>query len=152
MRGLGSKTNDMNTLLSEPREATEAAPTPGRRNPSPRILVVDDANYIRQLMASFLTRFGYQVDTAEDGAAGWNALQANHYDLLLTDNNMPRLSGLDLIKRLRFARMNLPVILVSGAMSTDELDQNPALQLAATLPKPFSPDELLETVKAALCV
>ena len=111
MRGLGSKTNDMNTLLSEPREATEAAPTPGRRNPSPRILVVDDANYIRQLMASFLTRFGYQVDTAEDGVAGWKALQANHYDLLLTDNNMPRLSGIDLIKRLRFARMNLPVIL-----------------------------------------
>ncbi|MBI3417240.1 MAG: response regulator, partial [Verrucomicrobia bacterium] len=63
---------------------------------------------------------------------------------------MPKLSGIDLIKRLRFARMNLPIILVSGTISKVELDQKLSLQLAATLPKPFAPDELLETVRNVL--
>ena len=142
----------MNILLNEPTAPAAIATPSNRLNRAPRILVVDDVNYIRLLMATFLIRFGYQVDTAEDGLAGWEALQANEYDLLVTDNNMPNLSGIDLIKRLRFAHMCLPVILVSGAIPTNELDENPSLQLAATLPKPFHPNELLEKVRTALCV
>jgi two-component system sensor histidine kinase and response regulator WspE len=108
--------------------------------------VVDDDISIRELSAAVLMPSGYQVDTAEDGAAGWEALHGNNYDLLITDHNMPRVSGVELVKKLRSARMALPVVLTSGALPTEELSRNPSLQLAATLLKPFSPDELLGTV------
>jgi DNA-binding response OmpR family regulator len=115
-------------------------------NPLHRILVVDDDIGIRQLSARLLAQFGFQVDVAEDGAAGWEALCAKPYDLLITDHSMPKLSGVELVKRLRSARMALPVILASGLMPTGELNRHPGLNLAATLPKPFTGDELLGTV------
>src|SRR4029077_7795663 len=73
---------------------------------------------------------------------------ANHYDLLVTDNNMPKVTGVELVKKLRSAYMTLPVIMVAGIIP-EELSRNPWL-LAATLAKPFAPDELLETVDKVL--
>ena len=109
--------------------------------------MVDDDGDLRRLSAEVLISSGYQVDAAEDGEAGWEALQARNYDLLITDNDMPNLSGLELVKKLHSARMALPVILASGTLPIwDE-----SLQLAAMLPKPFSIDELLGTVKEVLC-
>ena len=97
-----------------------------------------------------LLRSGYQVDAAEDGEAGWEALQARHYDLLITGNNRPNLCGVDLVKMLHSACMTWPVIMASGAIPTEELNRHPGLQLAATLLKPFTLDELLGTVKKVL--
>ena len=119
-------------------------------SPSNRILVVDDDRELRLLSAAVLVRSGYQVDTAEDGAAGWATLHANSYDLLITDNNMPKLSGVELVKKVRSARIALPVILASGALPTEELNRHPWLQLAATLVKPFYSGQLLETVNEVL--
>ena len=82
-----------------------------RAAPSNRILVVDDDIDLRLLSAEVLFHSGYQVDTAEDGETGWEALQARNYDLLITDNKMPKVSGVELVKKLRSARMALPVIL-----------------------------------------
>jgi DNA-binding response OmpR family regulator len=112
-------------------------------------LAEDDRN-IRQLSTQVLVRSGYHVDAAEDGAAAWEALQIKAFNLLITDNNMPKLTGVELVKKLRSARMALPVILATGRLPTEELAQNPSLQLAALLPKPFSVDELLETVRTVL--
>ena len=111
-----------------------------------RILVVDDEPCIRQLSTEVLIQSGYQVDAAEDGVVAWEALQHNRYDLLVTDNNMCRLSGIGLIKKLHAAHMALPVILMSGAMPTEELNRHPWLQLDATLLKPFTTGELLANV------
>ncbi len=97
-----------------------------------------------------LLRSGYRVDAAEDGEAGWEALQVHQYDLLITDNNMPNLCGIELVKMLHSACMTLPVIMASGAIPTEEMNRHPGLQLAATLLKPFTPDELLGTVKKVL--
>ena len=90
------------------------------------------------------------MDVAQDGAAAWKALHANNYDLLITDNNMSKVSDVELVKKLRSAAMTLPVILVSGELPTEKLDRNPSLQLAATLVKTFSSGQLLETVKEVL--
>src|SRR5947209_6247180 len=111
--------------------------TQGQANRSNRILLVDDDILIREPSAKALAASGYQVDTAEDGACGWKALHARSYDLLITDNSMPKVSGLELVKKLRSAHMTLPVVLASGAIPTEELKRNPWLQLAATLLKPF---------------
>jgi DNA-binding response OmpR family regulator len=112
--------------------------------------VVDDDTGIRQLGTEVLIRHGYQVDAVEDHTAGWKALQAHTYDLLITDLDMPRLSGLKLVKMLRDARMALPVILASGIMTPQELNRNPWFQLSGALLKPFSPDQLLQMVQAVL--
>lgn len=140
----------MITLLETPCGQTAAAPARNPANPAQRILVVEDDAGLRQLNSHVLARSGYQVDAAEDGIAGWAALRAQTFDLLITDHDLPRLSGLDLVKRVRLARMPLPIVLASGALPTEELAQHPWLQIAATLLKPFSPVQLLETVRTAL--
>jgi DNA-binding response OmpR family regulator len=140
----------MNTFLETPCDKAACAPIQGQTNPPNRILFVDDNIAVREASAKVLIRSGYQVDAAEDGEAGWKALHATSYDLLITDHNMPKLSGVELVKKLRSAQMKLPVVLASGVLPKEELDQNPWLQLAATLLKPFTIAELLETVRAAL--
>ena len=121
-----------------------------RKTKRPRILVVDDETGIQQLLSSVLRRSGYQVDTAEDGAAGWEALQATHYDLLITDNNMPKMSGVELVKMLRSAGMTLPALMVSATLPPEALNGDSSLQLAATLVKPFTMQELLGTIENIL--
>jgi len=125
-------------------------PTPSQKNLPVRILVVDDEISIRQLSSKVLTQSGYHVDAAEDGAAGWEALQASNYDLLITDNNMPKMSGVELVKMLRAARMPLPVVMVSASLPPKALNGDSSLQLAATLLKPFVIQELLETIESVL--
>jgi DNA-binding response OmpR family regulator len=140
----------MRTFLEPLCDKVARAPTQGQTNLPNRILFVDDSTAVREASAKVLICSGYHVDVAEDGEAGWKALHAARYDLLITDYNMPKLSGVELVKKLRSARMNLPVVLASGALPTEELKQNPWLQLAATLLKPFTIAELLRTVRAAL--
>jgi DNA-binding response OmpR family regulator len=133
-------------------QAGESACAPLQReaNLPQRILVVDDDISIRQLSTEVLIHSGYEVDAAADGAAAWEALQIKAFNLLITDHNMPRLTGVELVKKLRSARMALPVILATGRLPTEELAQNPSLQLAAMLPKPFTVEELLGTVTKVL--
>jgi two-component system OmpR family response regulator len=115
-----------------------------------RILLVDDDRDVRSLNAEVLVRAGYHVDTAENGVSGWKALQANRYDALITDNTMPGVTGLDLIKQLRSADMTLSVILASGTVPAEELNRCPWLEVSALLPKPYSIAELLRTVDQVL--
>jgi DNA-binding response OmpR family regulator len=63
---------------------------------------------------------------------------------------MPKLTGIELLKKLRSARMDQPVIMVTGRLPREELAQNPSLQLAATLWKPFAINALLDTVRNLL--
>jgi two-component system, OmpR family, alkaline phosphatase synthesis response regulator PhoP len=126
------------------------APSRGLANPPQRILVVDDDVCLRQLSLTVLIGSGYDVDAAEDGAAGWAALNVDTYDLLITDNHMPKLTGIDLLKKMRSARMALPVIMATGALPQEEFTRTPWLLPAATLLKPYTIAELLGTVKDVL--
>jgi len=117
---------------------------------SARILVVEDDIDVRHLNLEVLIGSGYQVDAAADGAAAWDALIADSYDLMITDNNMPKLTGVELLKKLRSARMELPVIMATGVLPTEEFARCPWLQPAAMLVKPYTVDALLEKVKAVL--
>jgi CheY-like chemotaxis protein len=66
-----------------------------------RILVVDDEPLLRKLNAEIFTDVGYAVDVAEDGANAWDALQLHDYHLLVTDNQMPKMSGVELVVKVR---------------------------------------------------
>src|SRR5450432_3002101 len=116
-----------------------------------RILLVDDDIYSQELNAGTLIRTGYSVETADDGADAWKALNARNYDLLITDYQMPRLTGLELIKKLRSADMKLSVILTPEKKPPEEFEPHPWLRLDATLPKPFTATALLNTVEKVLC-
>ena len=119
-------------------------------NPPQRILMVEDDGDTRCLSTEVLIRFGYRVDAASDGAAAWAALEAGNYDLLITDNRMLNLTGVEPHKKLRSARTALPVIMVTGVLSTHEFDESPRLIPDATLLKPYTVAELLATVQAVL--
>ncbi len=105
--------------------------------------MVEDDSFIRQLTIEALNLCGYEVDGAEDGAEAWDALNAESYDLMITDNSMPKLTGLELLKKMRAARMALPVIMATSALPTAEFARSPWLRPAATLVKPYTIAELL---------
>lgn len=114
------------------------------------ILVAEDDILLRLHNTYVLSRSGYEVDSAADGEAAWQALNADSYDLLLTDNNMPKVSGLELLKKLRAARMDLPVIMATGTLPEEVFTGHPWLQPAATLLKPYTSEEMLKTVEKVL--
>ena len=112
-----------------------------------RILVVDDDADVREIMSHVLRSAGHRVTSADDGATGWAALCADSFDVLITDHDMPRMSGLDLLRRVRARRLNLPVVFISGSMSPDEPELLQCLQPGVAMEKPFSLVDLLGTVR-----
>ncbi len=122
------------------------------KHQSHRILVAEDDVILLRLTADMLMNSGFAVDVAEDGEAAWRALTLNAgvYDLLITDNNMPKVTGMELIERLRDARIEVPVVLVSGQMPMTELERHPQPRAQATLLKPYTIGKLLGTVEDVL--
>ena len=131
-------------------DETADAPFQSQTSLFHRILVVEDDEDIRRLNTEVLAGSGYKVDAAADGALAWDILQFNQYDLLVTDYHMPKMSGVELLKKVRAAHVVLPVIMVSGTMPVEKLKQHPWLQIDATLAKPYTPDELVATVRKVL--
>ena len=115
-----------------------------------RILLVDDDREIRGLNGDVLARAGYLVDTADSAASAWEVLKTIRYDALITDNTMPGMTGLDLIRKVRSEDMPLTVVLASGTVPAEELSRSPWLHVNALLPKPYTAAELLRTVNQVL--
>jgi DNA-binding response OmpR family regulator len=111
---------------------------------------VEDDPTIRQVSMTVLERSGYEVDEAEDGAAAWVSLNADCYDLLITDNSMPNVTGIELLKKLRAARMEMPVNMATGNPPAEEFRQHPWLKPDAILVKPYEVEAFLQTVKTVL--
>jgi CheY-like chemotaxis protein len=115
-----------------------------------RILVADDEEGIRFLSSLILAGGGFDVKVSADGEQAWDALSHAHYDLLITDNDMPRLTGMKLIERIRRTGMQLPVILASGTLPTASAREYLQLQSSEVLLKPFTSPELLTAVRFVL--
>jgi len=124
----------------------DAAPLPRRA----RILVVDDDPDLCEVTARILSRLGCEVALAKDGVEAWGALQEDCYDLLITDHQMPWVTGLELIQKLRAEAMTLPVILFSAAVPVAELNRLPGLDIQAVVSKSCPLEQLLKTVDDVL--
>ena len=87
----------------------------GRTKASKRVLVVDDSITVRELERKMIESLGYTVDVAVDGMDGWNAVRAGHYDLVVTDVDMPRMDGIELVSLIKRdgALRATPVMIVS---------------------------------------
>jgi two-component system OmpR family response regulator len=119
-------------------------------SPSPaRIVVVDDDPGIRDVVHEFLSRHGYEVETAADAAGLYRALQRGTVDLVVLDIMLPGEDGLAVCKRL--AATGGPAVIMLSAMG-EETDRIVGLELGADdyLPKPCNPRELLARVRAVL--
>ena len=117
---------------------------------SGRILVVDDEEIIRVLHTIALAREGYEVDVAADGEQAWSALLRVEYDLVLTDHHMPKLTGAELLERMRKGGIRTPVIIVSGSIETAEIQQNQRLRISKVHHKLSPMSEILESVRQAV--
>jgi len=103
-----------------------------------RILVVDDEPSLRELLAEAFTARRALVDTAQNGAEAWILWRDSHYDLIISDQRMPELTGLELLARIRAAGSQVPVILASGyGLEGAEVELSQDSQLRV-LPKPFT--------------
>ncbi|MDI6934458.1 hybrid sensor histidine kinase/response regulator [Serratia sp. Se-PFBMAAmG] len=103
-------------LLSSGRlERVERGGQGGRGQARKRVLVVDDSLTVRELQRKLLSNRGYDVAVAVDGMDGWNALRADSFDLLITDIDMPRMDGIELVTLVRRDQrlQGLPVMVVS---------------------------------------
>lgn len=122
----------------------------GRLADCPHILVVDDDDRIRDLVARYLTEHRFVVAAAADAAQARQAIEALSFDALVVDVMMPGETGLEFTRDLRARRSDLPVILLTALAETD--DRISGLESGADdyLPKPFEPRELVLRLEAIL--
>jgi two-component system chemotaxis sensor kinase CheA len=126
--------------------APRAAVAPRRR---PRVLLVDDSITTRGLERSILEAAGYEVVTANDGAEAWVLLHEQQVDVIVSDIEMPNVTGFELTQRVRGAHQfaRLPIVLVSGLSS--DADRARGLELGAdayVVKSAFQQSKLLETI------
>lgn len=114
-----------------------------------QVLVVDDDQAIRELLAEYLTKNNFSVITAEDGIELDTQLDNNRPDLIILDVMLPGDDGFTLCQRIR-KFSNVPIIMLTA--NSDEMDRVLGLEIGADdyIAKPFSPRELLARIKALL--
>jgi two-component system phosphate regulon response regulator OmpR len=117
---------------------------------APRVWVVDDDPELRRMLATYLGDLGYEVRTLQDGAQLLARLQGQRPDLLVLDLMLPGEDGLSLLRRLRDAGDNLPVLMLTAR--ADGVDRIIGLEQGADdyLAKPFLPRELSARIEAVL--
>ncbi len=113
-----------------------------------RVLIADDDDHARELLAALLDQNGYAVHMARDGAEALEELQRRQFDVVVTDYQMPRVNGLQLLAHSRIVCPHTPVVFISGTLS--DMAESAARQGAvACISKPYDVEALLEIVKTA---
>ena len=114
-----------------------------------RILIVNDDDTLRELLRLILELRGYLGVTARDGISGLKKLKQDSYDLLITDNQMPGMEGLELIEEISRREMGIRTLLISGQLTKEVVESAKARGVLECLPKPFSLNLLIEIVNKA---
>lgn len=116
------------------------------------ILSVDDSITIREMVKFSLEGGGYEVTEAKDGLDGLNKAKSKGFDLILTDQNMPGMDGITLIKNLRALPQykSTPILMLTTEASDAMKAQGKAAGATGWLVKPFDPAKLLELVKKVI--
>jgi len=115
-----------------------------------KIMVVDDEKSIRNTISEFLNRDGYVVETAEDGNAALKLLEKEYFDIIITDIIMPRISGIELLKRIYKLYEDIQVIIITGMPRLDIAIQAIKENAFDFLIKPIKKDDLLNIIRHAV--
>jgi excisionase family DNA binding protein len=116
----------------------------------PRILIVDDEQTVRDLVAKTLTMADYDVDTAADGPSALDRLRTAEYDLLITDLKMPGMDGLSVIREARQRSAEMPIIIITGYSTEASAIEAINLGVSGYLTKPFRLPRVLAVAARAL--
>jgi two-component system chemotaxis response regulator CheY len=113
------------------------------------ILVVDDTRSMRKMVAAVLETAGYKVEEAADGVEALELARRHVYDLVVTDQNMPRMDGISLIRELRCLAAYDPVALLVLSTEVNPQLKQKGREAGATgwMAKPFDPQRMLEIVR-----
>ena len=114
------------------------------------VLVVDDEPNILRTVRTALRAEGYEVETAEDGAAALERLSTRSYDVVLLDVQLPKVGGLEVLQRARAQGLETPVVMMSGHGTIETAVQATRLGARDFLEKPLSTEKLLLTLEHAL--
>ena len=113
----------------------------------PKILLVDDAAFMRMRCAKLLTENGYEVDEAENGADALTKYQAIKPDLVLMDITMPVMDGITAVREIVTRDAGAKVVMVSALGQQTMVIESIKAGAKDFVVKPFQPDKILETVK-----
>jgi signal transduction histidine kinase len=142
------------TPADAPERAASLSGAPGDPATSlayaPRVLVIDDEGALREAYARQLTRHGYRVEKAHDAESALVALRGGSFDLVVSDISMPGMSGIELVAHLRASKLDVPVILVTGAPDVETAVRAVAQGVSRYLAKPVERQTLLDAADAAV--
>ncbi|PLY03330.1 MAG: two-component system response regulator [Desulfuromonas sp.] len=119
---------------------------------SQAIMVVDDSPSVRRLMGFSLTSANYRVVEAANGHEALELFEREDISMVITDLNMPKMNGLQLIKELRGGRASrfMPIVLLTSESEQENRQQSKEVGASAWLNKPFKPNQLLQMVRMVL--
>jgi signal transduction histidine kinase/ActR/RegA family two-component response regulator len=144
-------------LASEARPDRIHHTAEGIRGGSERILLVDDDEVMRYALTRYLRSLGYTIHAFDTGKEALNAFRQTGtagFDLVVTDQSMPQMTGTALVQRIRKIDTRIPIILFSGFLSEDGLlpgqTQSANIRIQCTLTKPFANDQLGQAVRRVL--
>ena len=116
-------------------------------NANMKILVVDDFQTMRRIIRNYLRQLGFNnVEEAEDGDVALEKLKETSFDFVITDWNMPKITGIDLLKKIRTADnfKNIPVLIITAEAEKENVVQAAQAGVNDYIVKPFTP-EVLQT-------
>ena len=118
-----------------------------------KVLVADDEIHIVHVVALKLRNNGFDVITAENGAESLKLALSEKPDIVITDFQMPAMTGMEMIEELRKHddMLNVPVIMLTARGFAIDENQKQKLNISKCISKPFSPKELLNQVEEVLC-
>jgi response regulator RpfG family c-di-GMP phosphodiesterase len=116
----------------------------------PRVLIVDDEKFIRDILADFLGMEGYIVRTAEDGAAALEELHSQHYDLIISDLKMPRMGGIELLEAIGTAAPNALTVIMTGFGTVETAIDAMKRGAYDYILKPFMVEEVIRVVQRGI--
>jgi len=119
---------------------------------SPAIMVVDDSPAIRKMMGFSLSEANYRVVEASNGEEALAMFDRENVSMVITDLNMPKMDGLQLIRELRGGRASrfLPIVLLTGESEQESRQRGKDAGASAWLNKPFKPQQLLQMVRLVM--
>jgi len=112
-----------------------------------RILIADDEEVVRTLLVEALKVYEYEIDVVENGAEAISQIEKRSYDLIISDYMMPRMNGLELIRRVKSEYSSVPILMVTGNGPVNDLLKSGA---TACIMKPFNLLEVQNMVKTIL--
>jgi CheY-like chemotaxis protein len=117
-----------------------------------RVLLVDDEIFIREMGSDVLSLLGCTTTVASDGREAWNIFRENpsEFDIIITDYNMPEMTGIDLAAKVLDLKPNLPLIISTGFASGFTDKQACDLGISCILPKPYMIQELKDAILEAV--